>query len=131
MSEILLHAADRSALERALDRCKEWAAHHQAELGVAEIALGSAIVSWGVMNGQIVLGRDLAGSQLADISGITGFGIGGAGSAALAMTLPKGVFVGGVGMVAGVTCVPAMVIIGGGAAVLGSFGYLVGASSTR
>jgi hypothetical protein len=42
------------------------------------------------------------------------------------MTLLKGVFVGGVGMVAGVTCVPAIVIIGGGAAILGSFGYVLG-----
>ena len=126
MSEILLHAADRAALERALDRCKKWAAQHQAEVGVAEIALGAAIVSWGVINGQVVLGRDLAGSQLADISGLTGLGIGAVGSATLAMTLLKGVFVGGVGMVAGVTCVPAMVIVGGGAAILGSFGYLLG-----
>lgn len=126
MSEIVLSAADRSALERALDRCKEWASRHQAEVGVAEIALGAAIVSWGVMNGQVVLGRDLAGSQLSDIGGLTGLGIGAAGSAALAMSLLKGVFVGGVGMVAGVTCVPAMVIIGGGAAILGSFGYVLG-----
>lgn len=126
MSEIVLRAVDRSALERALDRCKQWAAQHQAEVGVAEIALGAAIVSWGVINGQIVLGQDLAGSQLADISGLTGLGVGAVGSAALAMTLLKGVFVGGVGMVAGVTCVPALVIIGGGAAILGSFGYVLG-----
>jgi len=126
MSEIVLRAVDRSALERALDRCKQWAAQHQAEVGVAEIALGAAIVSWGVINGQIVLGQDLAGSQLADIGGLTGLGVGAAGSAALAMTLLKGVFVGGVGMVAGVTCVPALVIIGGGAAILGSFGYVLG-----
>ncbi|MGJ7918235.1 hypothetical protein ACI48D_22545 [Massilia sp. LXY-6] len=126
MSEIVLRAADRSALERALDSCKQWAAQHQAEVGVAEIALGAAIVSWGVMNGQIVLGQHLAGSRLADISGLTGLGIGAAGSAALAMTLLKGVFVGGVGMVAGITCVPAIVIIGGGAAILGSFGYVLG-----
>ncbi len=126
MSEIMLRAADRSALERALDRCKQWAAQHQAEVGIAEIALGAAVLSWGVMNGQIVLGQHLAGSRLADISGLTGVGIGAAGSAALAMTLLKGVFVGGVGMVAGVTCVPAIVILGGGAAILGSFGYVLG-----
>lgn len=126
MSKIVLRAADRSALERAINRCKEWAIQHQAEVGVAEIALGAAIVSWGVMNGQVVLGRDLAGSQLADIGGLTGLGIGAAGSAVLAMTLLKGVFVGGVGLVAGVTCIPAMAIVGGGATILGSFGYVLG-----
>ncbi|THC44331.1 hypothetical protein [Massilia sp. Mn16-1_5] len=126
MSKIVLRATERSALERALDHCRQWAARHQAEVGVAEMALGAAIVSWGVTSGQIVLGRDVAGSRLRDIGGLAGLGVGASASAALAMTLLKGVFVGGVGMVAGVTCVPAAVIIGGGAAILGSFGYVLG-----
>jgi hypothetical protein len=90
------------------------------------MALGAAIVSWGVMNGHITMGQDVVGSKLADTSGLAGIGIGAAGSAAIAAAILKGVFVGGVGMVAGVTCIPAVAIIGGGSLILGSFGYVIG-----
>lgn len=126
MNEIVLRAVDQSGFERALELCKAWSAEHQAEVGVAEMALGAAIVSWGVMNGHIAMGQDVVASKLADFGGLAGIGIGAAGSAAIAATILKGVFVGGVGMVAGVTCIPAVAIIGGGSLILGSFGYVVG-----
>ncbi|TQK04935.1 hypothetical protein FBX97_3897 [Herbaspirillum sp. SJZ107] len=91
-----------------------------------EMALGAAVLSWGVMSGQVVLGHDLEASRLADIGGMVGIGGGAAGATALAATLLKGVFVGGVGLVAGVTCIPAIALIGGGATILGSFGYVIG-----
>ena len=118
MNEIVLRAVDKSGFERALELCKTWSVEHQAEVGVAEMALGAAIVSWGVMNGHIAMGQDVVASKLADIGGLAGLGIGAAGAAAIAATILKGVFVGGVGMVAGVTCIPALAIIGGGSLIL-------------
>lgn len=126
MNEIVLRDVDTFAFNRAFDRCKEWAARHQAEVGVLEMALGAAILSWGVMNGQIELGKDVAASRLGDIGGMTGAGVGAVGSAAVAQVFLKGLFVGGVATVAGVTCVPALALIGGGAMVLGAFGYVIG-----
>jgi hypothetical protein len=126
MNEIVLREVDTSAFERAMEQCKAWSAKHQAEVGVAEMALGAAILSWGVMNGHIVMGRDVVGSKLADIGGMAGFGVGAAGSAVLAGTILKGVFVGGVGMVAGVTSIPAVALIAGGSLILGAFGYGIG-----
>jgi len=126
MSEIVLRAVDKSGFERALELCQKWSAEHQAEIGIAEMTLGAAILSWGVLNGHIVMGQDLAASKLADIGGLAGIGIGTVGSAAIAATILKGVFVGGVGMVAGITCIPAFAIIGGGALILGNFGYVIG-----
>lgn len=126
MNEIVLSDADRSAYNRALEKCKVWASEHQAELGAAEMALGAAILSWGVMSGHIELGKDVLASKLADIGGAAGAGIGAVGSAAVAEVFLKGLFVGGVATVAGTTCIPAAVIIGGGTLVLGAFGYVIG-----
>lgn len=126
MNKIVLREVDLTAFNSAFEKCKAWGIEHQAEVGVAEMALGAAILSWGVMNGHIQMGKDVVASKLADIGGLTGLGVGGAGSAALAATILKGVFVGGVGMVAGVTSIPAVVLIGGGSLILGAFGYVVG-----
>lgn len=126
MNKIVLSDADKSGFERALALCKTWSINHQAEVGVAEMALGAAVLSWGVMNGHLVMGQDVVASKLADIGGLAGLGIGSAGSAAVAATILKGVFVGGVGFVAGVTSIPALALIGGGALILGSFGYVIG-----
>lgn len=126
MSETVLRDEDSGGLNRAFALCKKWAEDHQAEVGIAEMAMGAAILSWGVMNGQLTMGQDIAASNLADIGGLTGIGVGALSSTILATTLLKGVFVGGVGLVAGVTCIPAAVIVGGSAVILGSLGYVVG-----
>lgn len=126
MSEIRFSEPDNSGFERAFELCKAWAADHQAEVGVAEMAFGAAVLSWGVMNGHIVMGHDLAASKLANVTGLAGLGIGAVGAAAIATTFLKGIFVGGVATVAGVTCIPAVAIIGGASLVLGAFGYVVG-----
>ena len=117
---------DKSAFRSALDTCLEWAADHKAEMGIIEMALGAAILSWGVMNGQIVMGSDIVVSKLADIGGLTGTGVGAVASTLIAATFLKGVFVGGVAGIAGVTAIPALAIIGGGSLILGAFGYFVG-----
>jgi hypothetical protein len=126
MSKIPFSEPDNLGFERAFELCRAWASEHQAEVGVAEMALGAAILSWGVMNGHIVMGHDLVASKLANVTGLTGLGIGAVGSAAIATTFLKGIFVGGVATVAGVTSIPAVAIIGGASLVLGAFGYVVG-----
>lgn len=126
MSEIIFSEPENSGFGWAFELCKAWAADHQAEVGVAEMALGAAVLSWGVMSGHIVMGHDLAASKLANVTGLAGLGIGAVGAAAIATTFLKGVFVGGVATVAGVTCIPAVAIIGGASLVLGAFGYVIG-----
>lgn len=117
---------DKSVFKNALDKCIEWAADHKAEVGMIEMALGAAVLSWGVMNGQIVMGSEIVASKLADIGGATGAGVGAVGSALIAATFLKGIFVGGVVGVAGVTAIPAIALIGGGSLILGAFGYVAG-----
>ncbi len=124
-NEIVLTELDKSSFQKAFDYCKNWSAEHQAEIGVAEMALGAGLLSWGVMNGHISIGQDVLASSLAEIGGATGMGVGLAGSSLVALTFLKGLFIGGVTGVAGVTAIPAYVIIGGATAVLGAFGYVV------
>lgn len=126
MTQIVLREVDKSAFEQAFEKCRNWSRDHQAEIGVAEMAIGAAILSWGVMNGHIQMGTDVVGSKLADVGGLAGFGVGGIGSKAIAATYLKGLFVGGVTTIAGVTAVPAVVLIGGGALIFSAFGYVIG-----
>lgn len=125
-TEILLSELDRSAFQKALDYCMVWGERHQAEVGVAEMALGAGILSWGVMSGHIHIGEDVIASKLAEIGGVSGLSIGAAGAVDVALTILKGLFIGGVAGVQGVTAVPAFVLIGGAAAILGAFGYVAG-----
>jgi hypothetical protein len=126
MNEKKLTESDRSSFKKALDFCQVWCSQHQAEIGMAEMALGAGLLSWGVMNGHISMGSDVVASKLADVGGATGLGVGAAGSAAIAATFLKGCFVGGVAGIAGVTAIPAVALIGGGALILGAFGYVIG-----
>lgn len=126
MKSIALSMADNSNFDHMFGRCSEWAGAHKAEVGAIEMAVGAAILSWGVMSGHINMGAGVVGSSLGDIGAMAGLGLGGVGSAVVAATFLKGLFVGGVVGVAGVTAVPAMVLIGGGALIAGAFGYVVG-----
>lgn len=124
--EIVLSNADKSAYQEALEYCTRWCSKHQAEIGVAEMALGAGMLSWGVMNGPLNIGKDLFASSLADLGAATGFGAGLTGGSLVALTLLKGIFVGGVVGVQGVTNIPALALIGGATAILGAFGYVGG-----
>ena len=44
---IVLRDDNNSGFKRALEYCKNWCSDHQAEVGVAEMALGAAVVAWG------------------------------------------------------------------------------------
>lgn len=126
MSDRALEGPDRNAFERALRYCKEWGTQHQAEVGIAEMALGAGLLSWGAINGHIEIGRDVIASSLGEIGGLAGMGIGSASGAAIAATILKGIFVGGVVGVQGTFALPAFAIIGGATAILGAFGYTAG-----
>ena len=124
MTDIPIPENDQNTIQRAIKHATEWASKHQWEVGVAEMALGAAVLSWAVQNGVVEMGRDLIATQLSGInteaavgSGV-GAGIGGTAAA----------FVGSVGVAAMGTAfaVPALVLIGSGAAVFGAFGYVVG-----
>jgi hypothetical protein len=125
-NEIVLREVDKSSFQKALDYCKNWSETHQAEVGIAEMALGAGILSWGVMNGHISIGQDVLASSLAEIGGVTGMGVGATGASMVALTLLKGLFVGGVAGIAGVTAIPAIALIGGATAIFGAFGYVGG-----
>lgn len=126
MNEIVLSNQDHNGFQKALDYCKKWGVEHQAEIGVAEMALGAGVIGWGLQNGLIHIGTDVVGSKWADIGGVASAGIGGIGAPVIAATLLKSIFIGGVSGVTGVTLVPAIPVIalvGGGAVILGAFGY--------
>lgn len=121
MNEIVLRQIDKSGFERALDHCKKWSSEHQAEVGVAEMALGVAVVAWGVQMGGIQFGTDVVATSLSDagLSGAAaGVGIGGIGASIL----------GSIGVVAlgGGVAIPAVLLASGGMAILGAAGYGVG-----
>ena len=134
MNEIVLLEPEKRGFQKALDYCKKWGAEHQAEIGVAEMALGAGIITWGLQSGLIQIGTDVVGSKLADIGGATGASLGAVGVPLAAATILKSIFVGGVSGVAGVTMIPAVpviALIGGGAAVFGAFGYTAGDLTER
>ena len=126
MNEIVLSDDDKSAWRRFQERSKTWCFVHQAEIGVAEMALGAALLAWGVSNGQVLMGEHVVASNLSDIGGAAGAAVGGMAGAGFAATLLTGLFVGGVVFVQGTVAVPAQVLVGGGALILSAFGYTAG-----
>lgn len=126
MSEIYFDDQDKRGFQKALDDCIKWGKEHQAEIGVVEMALGAAIITWGVQTGAIQIGIDVVGSKLADTVGAVSAGVGAIAGPVIAGTLLKSIFIGGVSGVAGVTMIPAIPVLalaGGGAAIFGAFGY--------
>ncbi|MDO8812403.1 MAG: hypothetical protein Q7J38_10315 [Gallionella sp.] len=125
MNEIVMYEPDDRGFRKALDYCKEWSAKHQAEIGVAEIALGAGIIAWGVQSGQIEMGIDFVASKLSE-NGLSGSTIGtgvGAGIGGMA-----GNILGSIGIAAMGTAVaiPAVAVIGGSAAIFSLFGNKIG-----
>lgn len=129
MTEISMTEKEAKGYKKAFDYCLKWGTDHQAEIGVAEMALGAGIISWGLQNGFIEIGKDVVGSKLAEIGGTVGAGLGAAGAPVIATTILKSVFIGGITGIQGVTmapAIPAILLVGGGAMVLGAFGYTAG-----
>ncbi|MBW8833180.1 MAG: hypothetical protein JF606_28135 [Burkholderiales bacterium] len=61
----LLPGRDRAGADAA-DRASTWAQKHGWETGVAEMALGGALLAWGVESGAIELGQQLVASLFDD-----------------------------------------------------------------
>lgn len=66
MNEIVLREVDKRGFEKLFGHCKKWSAEHQAEIGVAEMALGVAAIAWGVQSGQIQFGKELVATEFSD-----------------------------------------------------------------
>jgi len=125
-SALTLTSGQQNALQRAIEHCTKLATDHKALVGALETALGAGLIYYGLQTDALTVGRDLVGSKLKDVAGMSGMAAGAIGAPAIATTLLKSIFVGGVSGVAGVTLLPAvpvLVLAGGGAAILGAFGY--------
>lgn len=126
MYELVLNNPDKKNLQAMLDYCNEWCSTHQWAVGVGEMALGGAVITWGIQSGNIHMGTDVIASQWSDggvFGAATGAGIGGIAAS----------FIGSIGVAAmgGAIAVPAIALIGGGAAIFSAFGYSVGDMAQR
>ena len=117
---IVLCQSEKSSFQEALDYAKDFCAKHRVLIGVGEMALGAALITWGLQTGHIQLGKDVVASRFSE-GGLLG-GTAGAGIGALAGNL-----IGAIGIVPfGGIAIPAIAMISGGAAIFGAFGYSIG-----
>lgn len=111
---------NKRGFNSAFEHCKRWSAEHQAEVGVAEMALGVAAIAWGLQAGLIHFGTDVVGTELSDgglLGGAAGAGVGGIG----------GTILGSIGVAGAVTFgIPAVLLASGGSLILGAAGYGIG-----
>jgi hypothetical protein len=125
MSRFAFNVEDADGFKMVFNHCKTWALEHQAEVGLAEMALGASIVALGLHSGQIHVGPDMVATDLS-AGGLTGGGIG-AGIAGIGATL-----LGSIGVAGACTFgIPAMVLAGGGMIILGAAGYGAGDITQR
>lgn len=115
---------ERNGFAAALQSATRWAEQHGWQVGVAEIAIGGAMLAVGIESGAIELGHQLVVSVLEDGQAEGLFG-GAVGSALGAL---PGLVVKSIGVAAMGTAisVPALVLVGGGALVMGLAGYGTG-----
>lgn len=122
MDDTFFHRFSKDELERLRQlkhHATDWCNKHQWQLGVAEMALGAALLTAGWQNGAIQMGKDFVVHKMSPgwAAEITG------GASALAGLATY--FVGNVGVAAlgGAFCIPALAIAGGAALVFGLAGY--------
>ncbi len=109
----------RKIFEEILEYIKDWCSTHQWAIGIAEMAAGAAIISWGVQTGAIELGKHVVATELSNrVPLAVGTALGSVGMLAMSAVGSIGVAAmgGGIG-------IPSAVLIGGGALFLGSAGY--------
>ena len=120
MHAIVLYQGEESAFQKAMDCAKGFCSKHQVLIGVGEMALGAALITWGLQTGQLQLGTDVVASGFS-LGGSIGAGTG-AGIGALAGSL-----IGAIGIVPfGGVAIPAIAMIAGCTAIFSAFGYSVG-----
>ncbi len=122
--ELVLSQNESKSFSEAFEFAKKWCSENQWAVGVGEMAVGAALVAWGVHNGLIEMGSQLVATELggSNAESIVG-AVGGYGFGAMA-----GSIMGSIGVVAmgGAIGIPAALVIGGAAAVLGMAGYTAG-----
>jgi hypothetical protein len=123
MYEIVLREPDKHNFQNLYDYCKEWCSTHQWAVGVGEMALGAAVITWGIQTGNIQMGSQVVGSQWSHIGAETGAGIGGVAASLIGSI--------GVAAMGSAVAIPAIALIGGGAAIFSAFGYSIGDMAQR
>lgn len=120
MYEKKMSDADNGCFNKAVNYAKEICAENQWAVGVGEMALGAAVIAWGVQSGHIQMGADVVATKLSEaglVGAATGSSIAGIGASIL----------GSIGVAGASTfAIPAIALIGGGAAIFGLAGYAVG-----
>ena len=106
----------RDAIASLLQKSRQWAKNNECAMGVAEIALGVALLKYGVANDLIQLGSHVVGTGFnssmktalasAGVSGIAGMLLGNIGIAALggAVGIPGIILAGGAAVIFGCSC---------------------------
>lgn len=125
MKRIGLSPRDRSAISKAREIASQWCREHpQLLVGVAEMALGAALLSWGVQAGTIEMGAQIVGT-MTDITStggvagaVTGLVVGG-----IAAKIVGSIGIVGMGSAVGV---PVGVLALGAGGLLSALGYTVG-----
>lgn len=121
MRKMFMNDSDKRAFRMALNFSKGWCSKHQVLVGVGEMALGAALITWGLHTGSVQLGADVV-SDGGLLGGATGLGLGAV----------AGNIIGAIGIVPlGGIAIPAIAMIAGGAAIFGAFGYTVGDIAAR
>ncbi len=102
---------------------RDIAVANKVEYGLAEMALGAAVLWWGVQHDAIAIGAELVGIAAPGFSPAAAGAAGGASLGALA-----GSVIGGIGIAGafGAIGVPAAILVGGASAVLAAAGYTAG-----
>lgn len=117
---INLDNEEMSKFDLLLQYAKEWAEKHPVELGVAEVALGAAAISYGVNTGAIQIGANIVATLTNTVARDIAIscGMGGMGLASL---------VGSIGIAACGTAIgiPAALVVGGAGWVFAASGYAV------
>ncbi len=125
MKRVELSPRDRSAISRARKIAAQWCREHpQLLVSVAEMALGAAVLSWGVHAGTIEMGAQIVGT-MADITstggvagGVTGLVVGGIGA-----KIVGSIGIVGMGSAVGV---PVGILALGAGGLLSALGYTMG-----
>jgi hypothetical protein len=107
----------QSLFQSAKDRAQDLAENHKLEVGAVEMAVGAALLAWGVHQGVAEMGVHLVATNL-DLAG----GVGG-GLVGTALGVVGSIGIVGMG---GAIGVPAALLTGGAVVLLGSLGYTVG-----
>lgn len=115
---VRLEQAERDHFGRIRNQCKTWGARHQALIGLAEMAAGSAILYAGIQSGMVELGVNVMLSTGGKVGALAA-----GGPAALAAYALGGI---GVAAMGGAIAVPAVVIGLCGTVLAGLAGYAVG-----